>query len=179
MYRGSFVLIMTLLVSQAEKAKSDAEKAAYLSPELAEKAREEGNVHFKNAAFADAVKAYTEAIKRLPYVSLCLIHSISLHQLTIFESNRTDPRGYNNRAAAYTKLAAFPEALKDADEAIKIDPAFIKAYLRKSTVLFGMREYTRSLEACQAVSPNAADIKHDVNRRISDHRHRMRIPRRR
>jgi stress-induced-phosphoprotein 1 len=114
----------------AEKVKADAEKQAYINPELAEKAREEGNVAFKSGQFADAVKHYTEAIKRLP----------------------SDPRGYNNRAAAYNKLAALPEALKDADEAIKIDPAFIKAYLRKATVLTGMKEHSKAMEALQAVS---------------------------
>jgi len=52
------------------------------------------------------VKSYTESIKRDP----------------------VDARGYNNRAAAYMKLVAFPEALKDANEAIKVDPNF-GAYL--------------------------------------------------
>lgn len=52
--------------------------------------------------FAGSVKAYTEAIKRDP----------------------ADPRGYNNRAAAYSKLVALPDALKDADKAIEVDPKF-------------------------------------------------------
>ena len=56
----------------------------------------------KSGDFASAVKSYTESIKRDP----------------------TDPRGYNNRANAYTKLVAFPEALKDAEQAIKVDPKF-------------------------------------------------------
>ena len=55
-------------MGQAEKAKAEAEKQAYIDPELAEKAREEGNVHFKAGTFVEAVKCYTEAIKRLPYV---------------------------------------------------------------------------------------------------------------
>ena len=57
---------------------------------------------FKAGDFAGAVKDYSESIKRDP----------------------TDARGYNNRAAAYMKLVAFPEALKDANEAIKVDPKF-------------------------------------------------------
>jgi len=71
-------------------------------------AREEGNVKFKAGDFAGAVKDYAESIKRDP----------------------SDPRGYNNRAAAYMKLVAFPEALKDVNEAIKVDGKFGKR-LRK------------------------------------------------
>lgn len=122
----------------AEKVKAEQEKQAYIDPAKAEAAREEGNVHFKAGQFADAVKSYSEAIKRLP----------------------TDPRGYNNRAAAYTKLAALPEALKDAEEAVKIDPSFVKAYLRQSTVLLGMKEPTRAMEACQAATEADKEKKH-------------------
>lgn len=87
-----------------ERQKEAAERAAYINPELSEKAREEGNALFKAGDFAGAVKAYSESIKRDP----------------------NDPRGYNNRALCYTKLAALPEALKDAEEAIKVDPKFGK-----------------------------------------------------
>ena len=86
----------------AEKEKAAAEATAYIDPALSEKAREEGNALFKAGDFAAAVKAYTESIKRAP----------------------KDPRGYNNRALCYTKLAALPEALKDTEEAIKVDPTF-------------------------------------------------------
>lgn len=57
---------------------------------------------FKAGDFASAVKLYTESVKRDP----------------------GDARGYNNRAAAYMKLLALPEALKDANEAIKVDGKF-------------------------------------------------------
>lgn len=88
----------------AEREKAAVDAAAYIDPVLSEKAREEGNTLFKAGDFAGAVKSYTESIKRDP----------------------KDPRGYNNRALCYTKLAALPEALKDADEAIKVDPKFGK-----------------------------------------------------
>lgn len=87
---------------EAERNKAEADRLAYIDPEKGAIAREEGNVLFKAGDFAGAVKAYTEGIKRDP----------------------KDPKGYNNRAAAYSKLLALPEALKDAEEAIKVDPTF-------------------------------------------------------
>jgi stress-induced-phosphoprotein 1 len=96
---------------ETERGLADAERQAYINPELSEQAREEGNKLFKEGDFAGAVKQYTEAIKRNP----------------------TDPRGYNNRALAYTKLLALSEALKDANEAIKIDPNFGAHFLLRIT----------------------------------------------
>lgn len=115
---------------ETEKAKAEADKQAYIDPAKAEAAREEGNTAFKAGRFADAVKDYTEAIKRLP----------------------SDPRAYNNRAAAYSKLLAMPEALKDAEEAIKIDPTFVKAYIRKALVQQAMKEHTSALQTLQKAS---------------------------
>src|SRR5690348_13488216 len=80
---------------ETERAKTEAERLAYIDPSKSDAAREEGNTLFKGGDFAGAVKCFTESIKRNP----------------------KDPRAYNNRAAAYTKLVALPEALKDAEEA--------------------------------------------------------------
>ncbi|WVQ77163.1 hypothetical protein IAR50_006846 [Cryptococcus sp. DSM 104548] len=123
---------------EAEKAKAEADKQAYINPELAEKAREEGNEAFKRGEFAEAQKSYTEAIKRLP----------------------TDPRAYNNRAACYTKLLALPEALKDAESAISIDPTFIKAYIRKALVQESLKEYTKALDTLQKATEADVEKKH-------------------
>ncbi|KAI0751258.1 activator of Hsp70 and Hsp90 chaperone [Daedaleopsis nitida] len=123
---------------QAERDAAEAARLAYIDPEKASIAREEGNALFKKGDFAGAVKAYTESIKRDP----------------------KDPRGYNNRANAYTKLAALPEALKDAEEAIKIDPKFVKAYIRKSHVLFTMRDYMKAIEAVQLADEIDEEKKH-------------------
>ena len=87
---------------EIERAKVEADRKAYIDPEQSAVAREEGNKLFKDGDFVGAVKNYTESIMRDP----------------------SDARGYNNRAAAYIKLVALPEALKDVDQAIMIDPKF-------------------------------------------------------
>jgi len=123
---------------EIERQKAENERLSYLDPEKSAAAREEGNTKFKAGLFADAVKDYTESIKRDP----------------------SDARGYNNRAAAYMKLVAFPEALKDVNEAIKVDPKFVKAYIRKSNVLLAMREHTRALEAIQEAAEHDTERQH-------------------
>ncbi|TIB30535.1 hypothetical protein E3P84_03286 [Wallemia ichthyophaga] len=115
-----------------EKEKKDAEVEAYINPELSEKSRDEGNVAFKRGDFAESVKLYSEAIKRLP----------------------DNARAYTNRATAYNKLAALPEALKDANKAIDIDPSFVRAHIRKAMVLFGMRDYTQAAAALDKATAN-------------------------
>jgi stress-induced-phosphoprotein 1 len=50
--------------------------------------------------------------------------------------------------------------LKDAEEAIKVDPTFVRAYVRKSQILVSMREYTKAVEAAQAAQDADVDKKH-------------------
>ncbi|KAF8455844.1 heat shock protein STI1 [Terfezia claveryi] len=111
---------------------------AYIDPEKAEQAREEGNKYFKEADWPGAVKAYTEMIQRAP----------------------EDPRGYSNRAAALAKLMSFPEAVKDCDEAIKRDPKFMRAYIRKAQAQLAMRDYNKCLDTVTAAQEADTEGKH-------------------
>lgn len=121
-----------------EKELKVKEMEEYIDPELAEKAREDGNAKFKTANWPEAVKCYTEAIKRAP----------------------EDPRGYANRAAAYLKLMSFPEVVKDCDIAISKDPNFFKAYSRKATAQLAMREFVKCLETLDASREIDTEHKH-------------------
>lgn len=66
-------------------------------------------------------------------------------------------QGYSNRAACYIKLGAMPEALKDAEKCIELDPTFVKGYTRKGAVQFFMKEHDKALETYQE------GLKHDPN----------------
>jgi len=127
-------------IKEAERLQKEAEAKAYEDPAESDKARDEGNKLFKGGDFAGSVKSYTEAIKRNP----------------------RDARGYTNRAAAYTKLLALAEALKDAEMAIKVDPENPKGYIRKCTVLFGMKKYDESIAAGEEASAKDVSKKNSV-----------------
>ncbi|KAJ3070310.1 Hsp90 cochaperone [Podochytrium sp. JEL0797] len=121
-----------------EKLAKEAEKEAYRDPALADAARELGNELFKKNAFPEAVKQYTEAIQR----------------------NDRDARNFSNRAACYIKLMALPEADKDCDAALKIDPAFVKAYVRKASILVAKREFTKAIDMCNEAREKDVEGKH-------------------
>ena len=126
----------------AEKNQIEGARQAYIDPEKAEQAREEGNQKFKDSDWPGAVAAYSEMVKRAP----------------------EDPRGYSNRAAAFIKLLEFPSAIEDCNLAIKKDPKFVRAYLRKAQAYFGMRDYSKCLDAC--TEAGEADVERKNTREI-------------
>ncbi|KAF6133908.1 hypothetical protein GIB67_040672 [Kingdonia uniflora] len=122
-------------LNDAERAKKELEQQEYFDPEIANVEREKGNEFFKQQMYPEAVRHYTEALKRNP----------------------KDPKVYSNRAACYTKLTALPEGLKDAEKCIELDPTFSKGYTRKGAIQFFMKEYDKALETYQE------GLKHDPN----------------
>ncbi|KAI7730216.1 hypothetical protein M8C21_023053, partial [Ambrosia artemisiifolia] len=120
-------------LNDAERAKKELEQQEYYDPELAEKEREKGNECFKEQKYPEAIRHYTEALRRNP----------------------KDAKAYSNRAACYTKLGAMPEGLKDAEKCIEIDPKFSKGYTRKGAIQFFMKEFDKALETYQE------GLKHD------------------
>ncbi|OAY56658.1 hsp70-Hsp90 organizing protein 3 [Manihot esculenta] len=120
-------------LNDAERAKKELEQKEYFDPKLADEEREKGNEYFKQQKYPEAVKHYTESLRRNP----------------------NDPKAYSNRAACYTKLGALPEGLKDAEKCIELDPTFSKGYTRKGAIQFFMKEYDKALETYQA------GLKHD------------------
>ncbi|CAL0314292.1 unnamed protein product [Lupinus luteus] len=122
-------------LNEAEKAKKELEQQEYFDPKLADEEREKGNEFFKQQKYPEAIKHYTESLRRNP----------------------NDPKTYSNRAACYTKLGAMPEGLKDAEKCIELDPTFVKGYTRKGAVQFFMKEHEKALETYRE------GLKHDPN----------------
>lgn len=111
----------------------------YVDPEKAEEARIQGRDYFQAGDWPNAVKAYTEMVKRAP----------------------EDARGYSNRAAALAKLMSFPEAIQDCDMAIKKDPNFLRAFIRKATAQLAIKDFTQALETLTEARTKAIELKDD------------------
>lgn len=114
-------------LSEMEKKIKEEELKAYVDPAKAEEEKEKGNEYFKKGEYSTAIKHYTEAINRNP----------------------DDPKLYSNRAACYTKLAAFDLGLKDCETCVKLDEKFIKGWIRKGKILQGMQQPSKALVAYQ------------------------------
>jgi stress-induced-phosphoprotein 1 len=80
-------------LKKAERHKREYEDKMMIDPELAEEHRKKGNEYFEKSEFPNAVKEYTEGLKRDP-------QSKAL---------------YSNRCAAYMKLVEWQYAQKDCE----------------------------------------------------------------
>ncbi|XP_071536017.1 stress-induced-phosphoprotein 1 [Panulirus ornatus] len=115
------------LLSKLEKLIKEQRRLAYIDPAKSEEEKEKGNEFFRKGEYPTAIKHYTEAILRNP----------------------DDAKLYSNRAACYTKLAEFSLGLKDCDECIRLEPNFVKGYVRKGKIHQGLKQYTKAQDAYQ------------------------------
>jgi len=125
-------------LKKAEKLKKEEEAKKYIDPAKAEEHKVKGNEFFEKGDYPNAVKEYTEGLRRDP-----------------------NNKGlFSNRSAAYIKLMEFSFALKDVEKCLELDPQFVKAYYRKGNCHHAMKEYHKALKAYDEglkIDPNNKD----------------------
>jgi len=99
------------LLKEACPDKMESKEASEAEKEQAQKLKNEGNAFMKEKKYQEAVDKYSEAIK--------------VQESAVF---------YCNRAAAYTSMENYEEALQDCKKAISFDPDYSKAYSRMGLI---------------------------------------------
>lgn len=113
------------LLKNLELEKKKADKLAYQDDGLAEEAKQRGNDHFRAKRWGEAVQEYEEAVKRAP----------------------KNPTIRNNLAAALCKIMDFGGAKRNIEEALELDPKYVKAYARKGDIEVLMKENHKAMES--------------------------------
>lgn len=124
----------------AKNLKIKKEELAYINPELAVQANNEGNTKYKAHDFVEALKYYSDAIKRDPNTA----------------------KYFSNRAATYIKLMSLNEALSDCEKALELDPNFLRAHQRYCNVQMMMKRYHKALasyEKAMKLFPTDPELK--------------------
>ena len=104
--------------------------------------KEQGNKAFANKNYQEAIKQYTMAI-----------------EITLEKPNHIY---FANRANAELELLMFEECIADCNQAIKIEPAFIKSYFRKARAEINQQKLSDAMDTLQAgliIDPNCVEIK--------------------
>ncbi|KAJ3875944.1 ADP/ATP carrier receptor [Lentinula edodes] len=86
----------------------------------------QGNDAYKSRDFATAAKLYSRAIETTP---------------------KAEPVFYSNRAACYMNMAPpkYELVIQDCDEAIKLDPNYVKALNRRAMAFEALEQYSEAL----------------------------------
>eukprot|EP01041_Mallomonas_annulata_P004960 gene4960-9926_t len=90
--------------------------------------KDEGNKFLTEHRYAQAAEKYTEAINLCPNATF-----------------------YSNRALALIKLESYGSAIADANEAINLDPKYVKSYYRRGSANFALGKLKLALKDFKAV----------------------------
>ena len=136
----------------------------YEDPEKAEAAKNEGNEHFKKESWGDAIRSYSEAIKRNPrsavYYSNRSISYIKGNRL-IFLFFPPPPPPPSRTHGSFWAVREYALALADADKCLALDASFVKGWVRKGMAHHHLREYYKALEAYDKgmkIDPNYPEL---------------------
>lgn len=109
--------------------------------------KQKGNDAFKVKSYPEAIEWYTKAIDVDP---------------------NCEAAGaiYSNRAASFTGLAKYQEAVADGDNCIRVRPNWLKGYFRKGAALEAMNKLDDALKAYDdslKTEPNNTEIQEKIN----------------
>jgi len=92
-------------------------------------------------------KKGNEAFGLGEYAQAAMYYSLALDKATELQSSTIDFVHvlYSNRAACFLKLGHHDKALDDANNALKLEPLYVKALFRKGLAYHAMKQYKEAL----------------------------------
>jgi len=110
--------------------------------ELSVRLKDEGNSYLLGHKYALAAEKYSQAIEKFPSAIY-----------------------YANRAQALIKLESYGQAIADSNDAIRLDPKYIKAYYRRGSANLALGKLKAAMKDFQAVTkiaPKDHDAKNNL-----------------
>ena len=109
------------------KLKDEKASISSLSNVLSDKRREKGNQFFQQGLYLEAIDCYSNALRDDP----------------------NDYRSLSNRSLCYVKLDRFVLATQDAENLIKVNPGWVKSYLRLAHANLKRKEASKAVQVCR------------------------------
>ena len=100
----------------------------------------------KSKEYVEAVECYTKSLE-------------------IFE----EASSYSNRAMANLRLKKYAQVIEDSDNALKLDPSYLKAYHRRGKAYLATRKYELAIKDFQKILEKEPENK-DINKDLMDAR---------
>lgn len=125
-------------VAQCEKEIKDAERLAYINPDVSQEERAKGDELFEAEQYEGAILHYTEAIRRNP----------------------DNAKLYIRRAVSLMKLEKYRSALNDCEECINKNQNLIRGHILKGAALEALQDYDKAMDSYQRamdLDPNAKE----------------------
>jgi tetratricopeptide (TPR) repeat protein len=115
--------ILEFISSDGKKCKS-----SFLDESAWKQLKEEGNEHYKNQRWTEAMGSYTKAIRANPNIATL----------------------YSNRALCEIQLSKFQLAREDAEDALELDPGQVKYYRILSESIFNLQLFQEAFAVCES-----------------------------